>query len=576
MQTMEEGRVEQAVGLLRRAVQSQPRDAEAHACLALALLRVGNPEQAIFYAEKSVTLDPRCLSGIGLIGVCHLSLGDAPKAEAALRRHLEFEPESGPTWGNLGVACLMQQRFGEAEVALRTSLRLAPGLVPITASLAQLLVQTGRGDEGLRLLDTLPPSAAQDPLTTSTAAFASNYVTSITPARVRQLHEHHAQVLSRGIIATNHTPRAQPPRPLKVGVLSPDLCDHAVARFVRAIARHHDRSQIELHAYYVGAKQDALCDELKASFFKWTHALGGLDAHLADTIRRDGMHVLIDLAGNTAAHRLGVLAAKPAPLQITAIGYPSTTGLGTIDFRAVDSITDPPGAESHCTERLLRIDPCFLCYTPDTDMPPPSVAPVTTGQPLTFGSFNNIAKVSDECLKLWAAVLTAVPGSRLAIKSMNLKDDAMHALLRSRARAAGIDDPRLLIIDPPQARLGHLSAYSRVDIALDTFPYAGTTTTCEALMMGVPVITLGGPDARSHAGRVGISLLGAAGFPDGIAQSRDDYVSKAVELGADITRLSHLRTTLRERVLASVLCDGPAYAARWIEALMSAWRTMAT
>ncbi|HEX8524435.1 MAG TPA: hypothetical protein VF669_19420, partial [Tepidisphaeraceae bacterium] len=291
------------------------------------------------------------------------------------------------------------------------------------------------------------------------------------------------------------------------------------------------------------------------------------DPQLDALIRQHRIDILIDLAGHTAGNRLIVFGRKPAPVQVTYLGYPDTTGVATVDFRITDTLADPPGAEQFHTEKLLRIPQCFLCFQPPPQAPPVSDA-ARNQKRITFGSFNNFAKVSPEVATLWAQILHALPTATLLIKSRGLADPGTQQLVRDLFHRAGADVSRLDIRSHAPRYIDHLAAYDEVDIALDTFPYHGTTTTCEALWMGVPVITLTGP---THASRVGQSLLTAAGLPDFIAHSPADYVNLAIRLARDNPRRHHLRQTLRSQLQASPLCDAITFTKGFESALLTAW-----
>jgi len=247
---------------------------------------------------------------------------------------------------------------------------------------------------------------------------------------------------------------------------------------------------------------------------------------------------------------------------VTAIGYPDTTGVPAIDLRLVDSITDPPGSEGLCTENPLRLDPCFLCYTPPDEAPEPAMPPAEA--PITFGSFNNIAKVVPSTVALWSRALRAVPGSRLLLKSIGLDDPSIRALALERFGREGIDPSRIDLRDAGLDRGSHLALYGQVHVALDPTPYNGTTTTCEALWMGVPVVTLRGV---RHASRVSSSLLSACGCGDWIAADPESFARIAAELAFDRGSLKGIRDTLRSSMRASALLDAPAYAKRLFDAL---------
>jgi predicted O-linked N-acetylglucosamine transferase (SPINDLY family) len=290
------------------------------------------------------------------------------------------------------------------------------------------------------------------------------------------------------------------------------------------------------------------------------------DVSLDRTIRESGIDVLIELAGHSSGGRLAALDRKPAPVIATAIGYPNTTGHPAVDIRIVDSVTDPPGSDRLCTERLARIDPCFLCYRPPDGAPEPELPEASA--PITFGSFNLTSKVGDATLALWSDVMAAVPEARMLVKSLNMADRSTQSRIVERMTRAGIAAERIDTMPFAASVAEHLSMYRRVHVALDTTPYNGTTTTCEALWMGVPVVTVAGD---GHAGRVGMSLLAAAGLPELIAADGAEFVRTAARLVRDRPRLEALRSGLRDSLRASALLDQSAYGTRIFGALRQEW-----
>jgi predicted O-linked N-acetylglucosamine transferase (SPINDLY family) len=276
-------------------------------------------------------------------------------------------------------------------------------------------------------------------------------------------------------------------------------------------------------------------------------------------IAADNIDVLVDLAGHTAGHRLGIFAHRPAPVQVSYLGYPATTGLSRIQYRLTDALADPPGTtEAQHTERLVRLPASFLCYAPPAgeQAPPVNEPPSLASGQVTFGSFNDASKVSDRVLALWARVLTAVPGSRLVLKNKGLADQSVRQRIRDLMRAHGVEGDRLELLAFKPDLTTHLACYQAVDIGLDTFPYNGTTTTCEALWMGVPVITLAG---EAHVGRVGTSLLSGVGLGQLCADSEEAYLATVTALAGDAGRLRELRAGMRERLRRSPLLDAAAF-----------------
>jgi predicted O-linked N-acetylglucosamine transferase (SPINDLY family) len=357
-------------------------------------------------------------------------------------------------------------------------------------------------------------------------------------------------------------------RRLRVGYLSPDFREHSVASFIEPVLKHHDRSQFEVCCYSYLPTPDETTRRIKAAVDVWRDIDKLSDEETARLIREDRIDILIDLSGHTGNNRLGVFAAKPAPVQMTWLGYPNTTGLSAIDYRITDGVADPAGEDAHYSEKLLRLDGCFLCYQPDPNTPEVVPLPASANGHVTFGSFNNFSKINPGVLQLWAEVLKQVPGSRLLLKCPALTDATVQARVSAALQALGIGAERVDLLGHTRTRQEHLVLYAGVDIALDTFPYNGTTTTCEALWMGVPVLSLVG---KHHAGRVGATLLNAVGLEDWLASNPEAFVSLAQARAADVSGLARLRGALRGQIAASSLCDAAGFVRRLEVAMQQAW-----
>jgi predicted O-linked N-acetylglucosamine transferase (SPINDLY family) len=357
---------------------------------------------------------------------------------------------------------------------------------------------------------------------------------------------------------------------LRVAFLSPDFRYHAVSFFFQPLLAHLDRSAVEMFCYAEVEDPDPVTAYLQSlgGTWRWSSTLD--DAALAAQLRADGIDITIDLAGHMGGNRLRALAAKPAPVLATWLGYPATSGLAAIDWRITDARADPPGEEAFHTERLLRLPESFLCFAAYiTQVPDPAPPPMRSRGHITFGSFNNPQKLSPSTVRAWGRILAALPQARLLLKSLDFTGPDRRADLLNRLAAHGIPPERVELRPPQPAMPDHLGAYAEIDIALDPFPYNGTTTTCEAMWMGVPVVTLIG--AR-HAGRVGFDLLSQLGLEELAAPDIDAYVETAIALAKDGARLERLRSTLRERMRASPLCDAPRFARDFADGLRIMWR----
>jgi predicted O-linked N-acetylglucosamine transferase (SPINDLY family) len=347
-------------------------------------------------------------------------------------------------------------------------------------------------------------------------------------------------------------------RRLRVGYVSPDFCIHSVANFLLPLLSNHDAQIVDIVCYSNTERQDEITARFQALAGTWRDIRNKSDEEVVQLIREDRIDILVDLAGHTGRGRLRVFGHKAAPVQLTYLGYPDTTGLKTVDYRLTDQWADPPGQEAFHTEKLIRLPGGFLCYAPLFETPPVSSAPLLDKGFVTFGSFNNVAKMNPEVLQLWAEILKAVPRSRLLLKTKSFWDKSVAEDFSNRIQACGVERERVELRPWALHPRDHLIHYREIDIALDTFPYNGTTTTCEALWMGVPVIALAG---NTHAGRVGVSLLSALGLENLIAPTPNDYLTLTVALAQDTARLTALHSTLRERLAQSSLCDGRKFAA---------------
>jgi predicted O-linked N-acetylglucosamine transferase (SPINDLY family) len=346
---------------------------------------------------------------------------------------------------------------------------------------------------------------------------------------------------------------------------------HSCAFFLEPLLQHLDQKNFELLLYHDHFSEDPMSGRLRALGKVWRNFFGQSDAVVEQTIRSDQPDILIDLAGHSgSATRLPLYARRLAPVQITYLGYPDTTGLPAMDYRFTDPIADPPGeADRFATERLVRFAPTAWSFLPPANAPGPVSSAFSKGTPVVFGSFNHIPKINNVTLRLWADVLLANPDSRLLIKGAIPENDpaVRNSLLKGLA-AAGVSADRISLVDRTEKMEDHLGMYRQVDVALDTYPYNGTTTTCEALWMGVPVVTLSGD---RHAARVGASLLTAAGHPEWIATDNANYVRIATELASDRARLIALRTALRDDMKRSPLLDHARQASRFGAALQACW-----
>ena len=451
-------------------------------------------------------------------------------------------------------------RLGDAEVAFRKVVSLQPESAESWSNLGASLLESGRTNDGL---DALERAGALDP---DSCVVASNrlFYAVCSPARspdeLLALHRDWGERVGRrlGECAPNGpAPRSVALRPLRVGYVSGDFREHPVATFFAPVLEAHDRASFHVTCYVAAASRDETTQRLRRCADAWRDISVLSDADAAALVRRDEIDILVDLSGHTARGRLGIFVRKPAPIQLSYLGYPCTTGLRTIDYRITDALADPPGqTERWHVERLLRPFASFLCYRPPRGCPAVAAQPSTASGHVTFGSFNHIRKLNGPTVRAWSRVLLASPGSRIALKCSSLDDPACAARIVDGFHAHGVAADRIEVLAFERTAAGHLASYARVDIALDTFPYNGTTTICEALWMGVPVVSRAGDDHRS---RVGLSILTNAGLADLVASSEDEFVRIACGLAAAVERRAALRSDLRARLEGSPLTDAGGF-----------------
>lgn len=360
-------------------------------------------------------------------------------------------------------------------------------------------------------------------------------------------------------------------RILRVGYVSPDFRNHAVVFFIQPVLAAHDTGRFNLYCYSNVEKPDNITRQLRDTHpVIWRDISTLSDDEAFRLIQDDQIDILVDLAGHSVGNRLTLFGRQPAPVQMTWIGYPDTTGVPAIQYRITDAKADPPGMTEHLnTEQLIRLPRTFLCYRPGGDFPPESPLPRLANGFITFGSFSNFTKVTPETLALWSRILAAVPESRFITKVRGLSDEMVDQQILEIFRQHGIAPDRITVLTYSPSVINHLEEYHRLDIALDTFPYCGTTTTCESLLMGVPVISLAG---KSHVSRVGASLLETVGIQELAVDTEDAYIQAAINLAADLPRLLHLRKNLRWMVQQSPLCDNVSFSADLEATYRKAWK----
>jgi predicted O-linked N-acetylglucosamine transferase (SPINDLY family) len=559
------GRLDDADAVLADARRRFPHDSRVGREMGTVLEARGDLRGAGELYQSAALAAPDDLRAHHLYAEAVRRLGGIAESIPIYRHCLRLDPGDAEVRNNLSVALRVEGHLGEALELARQAVALAPGLVEAHASEADALTAMGRAAAADRIYAGLAETASSPVL--ANFLLTTTYVDDISPETSLERHRGFGdRIAARVAPPRPHPAQDDAERPLRIGYLSGDLRLHSVTCFLEPVLARHDPDAFQVHCYHTQAERDDVTARLQALVHGWVQAERLTDDALVERIRADGIDILVDLAGHTAGNRLPVFARKPAPVQALWLGYPTTSGLPAMDYRITDGHVDPEGYEAFNREALVRLPHSYYCYRPPQDAP--DVAARVDG-PITFASFNNLAKMGDACVDLWSRVLAAVPGSRLLLKARGLTDPACAEDVVGRFASRGMGRARLLLEGWNPVRGGHLALYGQADIALDTFPYNGGTTTCEALWMGLPVVSLSG---RSHAARMGASLLHAAALPEFVTDEPDAFVRIASALAGDRERLSALRAGLRDHLRTSALMDEAGFTRDLESAYRSMWR----
>jgi Flp pilus assembly protein TadD len=610
-QLLARGEYAQAEPYIRQHLRSKPNDALAHEWLGGVLMFTNRFEPGIFAAKRAIELSgPETSRDVAsrryeLLGNLSLKLHRFDEGVAAATRAIELHP-TPHAYNLLAAAHLLREDLGKAFEPSKRAYELGGTEHSIVSNYAMLLGELGQPEQacavllramrerghpaimhalvpGLnypvptpaheRVADPLPASA-DDPDCVDwkfKRSFAESYSKFIEELGTEELagraHLHDVQ-------------NFDPERPLRVAIASYDIRTHSCSYFLRSLLKHFKRPGYTLVGVYTSPQVDDITHELKAHFDEWMHLPAAMPPEIATRVAAAKIDVLIECGGFTTQSPLYACAVRPAPVQVTYLGYPGTTGMRAVQYRIVDERTDPsPAADEQCSETLVRIPDCFLCFDPGADSPTPRDESVLgavdvpradgTLRPLVFGSFSTAIKLSKATYDQWCSVLRAVPNSTMLIKAsiLGTKEAADRALAQFAER--GVDPSRVTLIARVPDRKAHLRIYDRMDIALDTYPYVGTTTICESLLMNVPYLSRYG---SQHINRVGYSLLSAVGVPELTSPTLDGLVRIATELDKDRSRLATYQRTLRQKMMQSPVGQGQAYADKFVQAIRDMWR----
>ena len=564
------GRLNQAAAMYQKALVLQPDDPVAHNNLGHVYRELGSVRDEIACYEKALQVDPDYAQTYLNLGNALQYQGELDKAIICYQKALEKKSDFPEACNNLGSALIMQGRLSEAAYCFQKALLMNPYYAEAYNNLGSINQNQGKFTEGIfcfrKALEIKPDYVKAH----SNLLYARHYEPGIGSEMLfeeakqwwRQ-HGYKKMAPSHPVAVAKKSVR------IKIGYISPDFREHSVSYFFLPFLKNHNRDSFEIFCYSEVKREDKITHRIKELSDHWRPIAWLSDRAVVGQVRQDGIDILVDLAGHTAENRLPVFAHKTAPVQVTWLGYPGTTGMPVIDYRLTDDIADPPGeADEYHSETLIRLPEGFLCYGPPDDAPGVSGLPARENGRITFGSFNNLPKINPEVIGLWSRLLQQVPDSRLLLKSKQFADEHVRQRFLDLFSGCGIAAERVTLLPRVASTAGHLALYDQVDIALDPFPYNGTTTTCESLWMGVPVIALRGD---RHAGRVGASILTRVGLEDLIAESQDQYIDIGMKLAQDMNGLENLRSGMRLRMQSSALCDGKSFARIMENTFQSLW-----
>lgn len=569
---MKMGQINEALVIHRQAIEIAPDLAELHFNFGVALVTAGHLIAAVAAFEKALEIEPSYVEAQSNLGYVFQNLGQFASAVANYRRVLEMEPDYVDAHNNLGAALSKLGQIDEAAASFRKAIELKPDHADAHMNLGAILKDIGQFEDALASVRRAMEIRPDHTLAFSNLLLTYNLLdVKLDTPPLQEARRFGAMVARLATPYTSWDNERLVEKQLRVGLVSGDFCQHPVGSFLEgalAALKAEASDRLRLYAYASTSFNDEVTDRIKASCDSWCSVVGLTDQSLAQRIREDGIDILVDLSGHTAQNRLPVFAWKPAPVQVSWLGYLATTGVAAIDYVIGDASTLIAEDQANFTEKFWRLPKSYLCFTPPTQNTEVSPLPAIQRGYVTFGSFNNLAKLSDSTVELWAKVLIAIPQSRLLLKSHQLFENSVRLRTLSRFVAHGVSDDRIVLMaGVPRAQ--YLEPYSAVDVALDPFPYPGITTTVEALWMGVPVLTLAG---NSFLSRQGVGLMTNAGLPDWIATDPDDFVARAIAHTDDLQGLAALRSNLRQRLRTSPIFDAPQFAQHFESALREMWQ----
>ncbi|MBF0358329.1 MAG: tetratricopeptide repeat protein [Magnetococcales bacterium] len=566
----EQNRFEEASDNLQKAVTLKPDYKEAYLTLGILLQLNGDLENGVVCYQKAIALKPDYIEAHNNLGAALKEQGKLNEAVLSYQKAIACKSDYFEAYSNLGNTLQAQGKLAEAIINYKKAITIKPDCAEAYSNLGTALQDQGKLAEAVASHKKAVTYKPDDVVAYSDMLFAMHY----GECSREDLYEEHKiwgeqHRIKLQQVPDYHVKAVDAEKTLRIGFVSGDFKRHSVSYFLQPLFAAHDREKIAIYCYSNSHGEDSVTHTLREQVKGWHKIAGKGDQEVVDLIHSDNIDILVDLSGHTKYNRLTLFAKKPAPIQVTWLGYPNTTGLAAIDYRISDKIADPPGeSDSFCVEKLVRLADGFLCYQPPAKTPAVSPTPMLASGHTVFVSFNNLAKLTPQVIKVWSRILLTVPDSKLILKNRSMLCSEVRQRYLDMFNQCSIASERIILFNPTPAVEDHFAIYGQADIGLDPFPYNGTTTTCEALWMGVPVIALRGD---RHSARVGASLLTQIGLEELIAKDCDEYVEKAAELAKNLSLLNTLRQGMRQRVQASSLCDGAGFAKKMQDAFRKMW-----
>lgn len=560
---------ESAINSYKTALKINPDFAGAYLNMGIALKEQGDFEGAIASYKRALKISPDFAEAHNNLGVVLEDLGRLRGAEAGFREAIRLNPDFAIAYSNLGNALKKFGRLQEAEAGCREAIRLNPDFAEAHSILGAVLKDLGKLQEaeaGFREAIRLNPDFAE---ARSNLLFTLNYVESVSTGKALEEAKQYGVMVSAKAVPKFSSWHSNPgSEKLRIGFVSGDFKNHPVGYFIEGLINYLAKRQFDLVAFPTVPKEDELTSRIKPFFQEWLPIYGKNNRNAATLIHDKKIDILIDLAGHSAHNRLPVFSYKPAPIQITWLGYFATTGLPEMDYFIGDPYMSPENEHHHFTEKVWNLQETWLCLTP----PDPSITisppPLLKNGYITFGCFGHLSKMNKEVIKLWATILQRILNSKLFLKAKQLSDAKVIADVQHQFAKYGITADRL-IFEGPSSRDEYLKAYNQIDMVLDTFPYPGGTTSSEALWMGVPVLTLKGDRFLSH---IGESIAHNSYRTEWIAADKNDYINKAVSFSSDPQLLARIRAEQREMILQAPLFDTKSFTRNFEKALWSMFK----